>query len=180
MVIQVVPYEDRWRSDFDAEAHRIATALGDGVVRLHHIGSTAIPGIGAKPVIDMLLEVADLSELDRRAARLAPLGYEAKGEYGIPGRRYFRRDDAAGTRTHHLHAFVAGSAAVDRHLAFRDYLIAHPLIARAYGELKQRLAQQFPDDMNAYMDGKDAFIKHHEAEALRWRATIPRAIAPPQ
>ena len=171
MLIRVVPHDSRWMTSFDAEARRIIDGLGDVVIRLHHIGSTAIPGIKAKPVIDILMEVSDLTKLDGRTSQIEALGYEAKGEFGIPGRRYFRRDDAAGSRTHQVHAFLAGSDQVDRHLAFRDYMIAHPKIAQSYGDFKYRLAQQFPEDINAYMNGKDSFVKEHEQKALLWRAS---------
>jgi GrpB-like predicted nucleotidyltransferase (UPF0157 family) len=99
---------------------------------------------------------------------LEALGYEAKGEFGIPGRRYFRKDDAEGIRTHQVHAFGAGSPGAARHLAFRDYMRAHPGIAREYGALKARLARAHPHDMQAYMDGKDAFVREHERRALLW------------
>jgi GrpB-like predicted nucleotidyltransferase (UPF0157 family) len=154
---------------FDDEAARLTGALGDVVAALHHIGSTAIPGIHAKPVIDMLLEVPTLASLDARSPVMESLGYEAMGEFGIPGRRYFRRNDASGTRTHQVHSFVAGSAEATRHLAFRDYMRAHPDVAREYGALKARLAEEYPDSMDAYMDGKDAFVKLHESLALSWR-----------
>jgi GrpB-like predicted nucleotidyltransferase (UPF0157 family) len=170
VIIRVVPHDASWARSFDTEARRIADAVGDVVVRLHHIGSTAITGIRAKPIIDILMEVSELSELDRRTSQLEALGYEAMGEFGSPGRRYFRREDQAGTRTHQVHAFLAGSDGVDRHLAFRDYMIAYPQVAQLYGELKQRLAEQFPNDIHAYMDGKDSFIKDHQAKALSWRA----------
>jgi GrpB-like predicted nucleotidyltransferase (UPF0157 family) len=170
MTIEVVPYDSRWPAAFAAEARRIEAALGDIPIRLHHIGSTAVPGLCAKPVIDMLLEVADLNHLDARKLVLEALGYEAKGEFGIPGRRYFRRDAANGIRTHQVHAFVAATEAVNRHLAFRDYLRAHPAVAQAYGALKARLAEKFVLDPDGYMDGKDAFIKGHEAKALQWRS----------
>ena len=138
-------------------------------------GSTAIPGIHAKPSIDILLEVADLAGLDARAAAMVELGYEPKGEFGIPGRRYFRKDSAEGIRTHQVHAFQAGDAGIERHLAFRDYLMAHPAIAKSYTVLKQQLADAHPDDIEAYMDGKDAFIKEHEARAMAWRKAAKQA-----
>jgi GrpB-like predicted nucleotidyltransferase (UPF0157 family) len=142
-------------------------------VRLHHIGSTAIPGIRAKPIIDLLLEVTDVAELDGRASDMEELGYEGKGEFGIPGRRYFRKDNASGVRTHHVHAFQAGSPEVERHLAFRDYMIAHPAAAQAYSELKQELAREHPDDIGAYVAGKDPFIKEHQPRAIAWRSSRP-------
>ena len=90
------------------------------------------------------------------------------GEYGIPGRRYFRKFNASGNHTHQVHAFQTASAEVKRHLAFRDYMIAHPIEAQAYGELKRRLAIEHPDDIEAYIDGKESFIKEHEAKAIIW------------
>jgi GrpB-like predicted nucleotidyltransferase (UPF0157 family) len=173
MHIQVVPHDPAWRGQFENEAERIAAALGENVVRLHHIGSTAIPGIWAKPIIDMLLEVRQIARLDDRRSALEALGYEGLGEFGIPGRRYFRKNDAAGVRTHQIHAFAAGSPQVERHLAFRDYMIAHHTAAQAYSALKQKLALAHPHDLAAYMEGKDAFIKEHEAKALAWRPSRP-------
>ena len=99
------------------------------------------------------------------------LGYEAMGEYGIPGRRYFRKDNQEGIRTHNIHAFEAGSAEVERHLAFRDYMIAHPEAAQRYSELKRRLAEEHPQSMDGYIDGKDGFIKEMDRRAARWRTS---------
>jgi GrpB-like predicted nucleotidyltransferase (UPF0157 family) len=96
------------------------------------------------------------------------LGYEVMGDYGISGRRYFRKIDQQGNHTHHVHAFQVDHPAIKRHLAFRDYMIAHPDIAQAYGRLKQELALEYPLDSAAYMDEKDPFIKEHEARALAW------------
>ncbi len=168
MSVIVVPHDPSWPRHFDVEARRIAERAGDIVVRLHHIGSTAIPGIHAKPIIDILMEVTALQALDAVTPELEALGYEAKGEFGIPGRRYFRKNDALGRRTHHVHAFESGTHDVQRHLAFRDYMIAHPAAAHAYGELKRELARQHPDDSKAYMDGKDAFVKQGEVQAMAW------------
>jgi GrpB-like predicted nucleotidyltransferase (UPF0157 family) len=168
--IKVVAYDPSWKSQFEREANRIAHALGEIVVSLHHIGSTAIPGIFAKPIIDILLEVGDIVQLDDKRAAMEQLGYEAIGEFGIPGRRYFRKDNPSGTRTHQVHAFQVNSPEIERHLAFRDYMIAHPLEAQTYSALKQRLALEHPEDIEAYMDGKDAYIKEHEARAIAWRS----------
>ena len=99
------------------------------------------------------------------------LGYEAKGEVGILGRRYFRKNSPSGIRTHQVHAFAANSSEGERHLAFRDYMIAHPAEAQEYGELKRKLAREHPDDITAYSDGKEPFIKEHEARAIAWRSS---------
>jgi GrpB-like predicted nucleotidyltransferase (UPF0157 family) len=168
MHVEVLPHNPAWKSAFEREAARITDTLGDLVTAIHHIGSTAIAGMPAKPIIDVLLEVEDLGRLDRDTPRLEAMGYEAKGEFGIPGRRYFRKENARGARTHHVQAFEAGSSHVARHLAFRDYMIAHPEAAHTYGALKQRLALEHPDDSEAYTDGKDAYVKDQERRALAW------------
>jgi GrpB-like predicted nucleotidyltransferase (UPF0157 family) len=170
--VEVIPHQASWAAAFAAEAAQIRAALNPLKVRLHHIGSTAIIGIHAKPIIDMLLEASDLGALNAQACALTSLGFEALGEFGIPGRSYFRKNNADRVRTHHLHAFAQGSEHARRHLAFRDYLNAHPLAAQNYSDLKIKLAQAHPQDMNAYMDGKDAFVKAHEALALTWVATV--------
>ena len=167
-MIRVFGHDPAWASMFEAAAGRVMAAAGDAAVRIHHIGSTAIALAPAKPIIDMMLEVASLDALDAASPGIEALGYEAMGEFGIPGRRYFRLDDAEGTRTHHLHAFEAGVPDVARHLAFRDYMRAHPSEAREYGVLKEQLAQAHRFDMAAYSAGKNAFVKERERRALLW------------
>ena len=167
--VEVVPHNPQWRDAFEAEAKQVAAALGENVVAIHHIGSTAIPDIYAKPVVDLLVEVRDITEVDGRSSAMESLGYEVMGEYGIPGRRYFRKDSREGIRTHNIHAFEAGSAEVERHLAFRDYMIAHPGDAQRYSELKRKLAEEHPRSMDGYMDGKDGFIKEMDRRAAQWR-----------
>ena len=167
--ILVIPYDPSWPIAFDAAAREVSTAFGNKLLALHHIGSTSIPGLHAKPVIDMLAVVADITAVDRIGPAMEQLGYEVMGEFGIPGRRYFRRDNTQGARTHQIHTFQQGSRHIDRHLAFRDYLRAHPETAAQYADLKQKLATAHPHDMSAYMDGKDAFIKQVERHALQWK-----------
>src|SRR5215218_10282056 len=108
--VEVVAHNRQWRAAFETEAKDVAAALGENVVAIHHIGSTAIPDIYAKPVIDLLVEVREITEVDGRSSAMESLGYEVMGEYGIHGRRYFRKDNQEGIRTHHIHAFKAGSA----------------------------------------------------------------------
>ena len=166
--ISVLPYDPRWPHEFERSSAEAANALGASILAIHHIGSTSIPGIYAKPVIDMLAVVSDFSEIDQHPDRMERLGYEVMGEFGILGRRYFRRDDSTGRRTHQIHAFAGGSPHVRRHLAFRDFMRAHPHFAQAYSDLKRQLASAHPYDMEAYMDGKDAFIKEMQRRALEW------------
>jgi GrpB-like predicted nucleotidyltransferase (UPF0157 family) len=168
--ISVVPYDLLWPREFERSSAELLTSIGPNLLAVHHIGSTSIPGLHAKPVIDMLAVVADLVALDQRSAAMERLGYEAMGEFGIAGRRYFRRDDSTGRRTHQVHAFADNSPHVRRHLAFRDFMRAHPTLADQYGQLKRSLAAAHPNDMQAYIDGKDAFIKEMESRALEWLA----------
>lgn len=172
--IAVVPHDVTWAKEFERSARELTTALGANLVKIHHIGSTSIPGIYAKPVIDMLAEVTDLNAVDRNSPDMVALGYQAMGEFGIAGRRYFRRDDASGRRTHQIHTFLVGSSHVLRHLAFRDFMRAHPTLALRYSSLKRSLAESPPYDMDAYMDGKDGFIKDAEVQALVWFERIGR------
>jgi GrpB-like predicted nucleotidyltransferase (UPF0157 family) len=158
MTVIVEPHNPRWAQMFDDESKLLAQALGPNAVAIHHIGSTAIPGIYAKPTIDIMIEVKDLGELDAHNPGMVALGYQAMGEYGIPKRRFYRKNDQAGARTHHIHAFLTGSPHLKRHVAFRDYLLAHPDTARKYSDLKKKMADKHPDSIEMYITGKDAFI----------------------
>ena len=166
--VTVVPYDPNWPAAFERAACEVKAALCESVLVIHHIGSTSIPGIHAKPIIDMLAVAGDLSRVDADSERMRAIGYEVMGEFGIDGRRYFRRDNAAGVRTEQVHAFANGSPHLLRHLAFRDYLRAHGEVAQEYSQLKQRLAAAHPFDIEAYMDGKDEFIRLTQAKALEW------------
>ncbi len=165
--VRVVPHDPAWEEGFETEAAALRSVLADEALAVHHIGSTSVPGLRAKPTIDVLIEAREIGKLDDLEAEMAEEGYEAWREYGIPGRRFFTRD-LGPERLCNVHAFETGSPEVERHLAFRDYLARHPETARAYGDLKGDLAGRFPADMEAYMDGKDAFIKWVEREALSW------------
>ncbi|MEO0540876.1 MAG: GrpB family protein [Cyanobacteria bacterium P01_A01_bin.105] len=167
--VEVVPHAPMWKEAFEVESQHIANALGDNVVAVHHIGSTAIPGIYAKPIIDLLVEVRDIAQVDDHNSSMVSLGYDRMGEYGIPGRRYFRKDNPAGSRTHHVHTFQMGSPQVARHLAFRDYMVTHPDDAQRYSDLKRSLAKAHPTNIDGYMDGKDSFIQEIDKKAAQWR-----------
>jgi GrpB-like predicted nucleotidyltransferase (UPF0157 family) len=171
--VVVEPHDPRWAKSFEAESRLVARALSPGVTAVHHIGSTAIPGTCAKPIIDILVEVADISTVDTSDPDMTALGYESMGECGIAGRRYFRKEDEAGTRTHHVHVFTSRSPEALRHLAFRDFMLAHHDWAGRYSDLKRRLAQAHPNDIEAYIEGKDAFIKEVNQRAAEWRAPSP-------
>jgi GrpB-like predicted nucleotidyltransferase (UPF0157 family) len=167
--VEVVPHNPTWRNEFGRESKQVALALGENVVAVHHIGSTAIPNIYAKPIIDLLVEVNNITQVDERNSAIEALGYEAMGEFGILGRRYFRKDNEAGVRTHHVHTFETASPEIERHLAFRDYMMAYPEDAQQYSELKRALVKKLQgSDIEGYMDGKDGFIKEMEKRAVAW------------
>lgn len=163
----VVPYDPTWRDAFAEEAKIIRALLGCCLSDIHHIGSTAIPDMPAKPIIDMLGVAASLASLNRGSAPLIAIGYEAMGAYGIEGRRYFRKSNALGVRTHHFHVYANDSLDIERHLAFRDYMRTHPSRAAEYAALKAELLARGKSG-EAYQDGKAAFIKAAEADALTW------------
>ncbi|MDT2830650.1 GrpB family protein [Vagococcus carniphilus] len=165
--IKVVSYKKEWPELFNEEKETIKSFMTNNLVEIYHIGSTSVPNLAAKPVIDILLIVENIAELDNLNPKFEAIGYEALGEFGMPGRRYFRKggDD----RTHQIHAFQYDSIFdIERHLAFRDYLIHHERVAKKYGELKAELALKYPECIDSYGDGKDAFVKETEKKALIW------------
>jgi len=165
-IIEIVEHDEGWPTQFQSESDIIESVLGSQIVGLHHIGSTAVPGLKAKPIIDIMLEVNDVTALDSFDLQMQSIGYIPKGEYGIPDRRFYLRGPI--NRTHHIHAFNDKSLGAIRHLAFRDYLIAHPHIAEQYGDLKSKCARQCGGDIDKYCLGKEDFIKNHEQLALEW------------
>lgn len=167
MYITVVPYDPLWKVTYAVEAEQLKEILIEVLVGMHHIGSTAVEGLCAKPVIDIMAVVKNIDSVDCYNHGFAAIGYECMGEYGMSGRRYFRK--GAKKRTHHVHVFEAGNLFdTTRHLAVRDYLRAHPQVALEYGRLKIGLAAKFPRDVDGYCDGKDAFVKQLELAALKW------------
>jgi GrpB-like predicted nucleotidyltransferase (UPF0157 family) len=156
--VELVPYSAEWPATAERELGRLAHALNDLVVEGHHIGSTAVPGLSAKPVIDLLLVVRGVTELDDHAYSFQHLGYRCRGENGIAGRRYYTLDDATGRRRFQVHCFTPESGEVERHLAFRDYLRMHPETARAYEAEKRRCRELHPHDSKAYCEAKAGWI----------------------
>lgn len=158
--IEVSEYDPAWPAEFQAEQQRIRAALdADLLTEIQHIGSTAIPGTAAKPIIDILLMVHEGAERGRVIQGLQKLGYVYWAENPEPGRMFFVKGmPPFGTlRTHHVHVFDDG-AERKRRIAFRDYLRLHADAAREYAELKRQLAERFSNDRDAYTRGKDEFI----------------------
>lgn len=145
-------------------------ALGDALITVHHIGSTSVAGMVAKPVIDLMPLVTNTDTLDAKRETIEALGYAWHGEYGVKGRRFCTLAGEDGNRVAQLHFYVQGSPNARRQLAFRDYLRAFPDVAAAYVVEKQRACALFPDDSTAYSAEKGAWIREIEAKALDWFA----------
>ncbi|MDM5298625.1 GNAT family N-acetyltransferase [Bacillus pumilus] len=164
--VEVVEYQTSWPEQYHHELDKLKKVVGDNWVEGHHIGSTSVKGMAAKPIIDILLEVKHVSELDKCNHLFRQLGYEPLGENGLKGRRFFRKGGLS--RSHHVHAYETGHDDVKRHLVFRDYLRAAPERADAYAHKKRQLAKAHPEDIASYINGKDAIIKEIEQEAYNW------------
>jgi len=165
--VELTDHDTAWAEQARREATRLASALGEVLITVDHIGSTAIPGIRAKPVLDLMPIVRGLAEFEASRTVIEALGYAWWGEYGLAGRRYCTLDDAlTGRRKVQLHCYEQGSTEIMRHLAFRDYLRSRPALAREYEAEKGRCRDLHPLDSHAYSDCKEAWIKRVEAQAL--------------
>ena len=165
--VEVVSYNPNWKEMYKEESEKIKNILNDIIIDIHHIGSTAIPGIKAKPVIDILVEVKDIEGVDQYNHKMKELGYEAMGEYGIPKRRFFRKGE--NNRTHHIHIFQVGNEEIERHINFKEYLIAYPRKAREYSKLKEKLANKYTYDVKNYTNSKSDFIKKIDRKIKLWK-----------
>jgi len=166
--VELVPHDPLWAEQYKAEAARLTAVFQPILVSIHHIGSTAISGIKAKPIIDIMIVVTSITAVGTLIQPMASLDYIGRGENGIPGRQYFRKGSNA-YHTHHVHVYAENHPEIARHLDFRDYLRAHPGDAAAYSELKERLAQQYGTDPELYTDNKTAFIRNIDGKAHLWR-----------
>ncbi len=175
--VVLAAHDPEWAHLAARETERLGV-LGPTLLAVHHIGSTAVPGLAAKPIIDLMPLVTTLADLDRGRGRLERLGYDWHGELGIAGRRYCSLSDS-GRRVAQLHFFSKDSPQVARHLAFGDYLRAHPAAVRAYEAEKRRAQALHPNDSHAYNDAKNAWIRAAETEALRWAAELGPVTASP-
>jgi GrpB-like predicted nucleotidyltransferase (UPF0157 family) len=162
--VRLVPYDPCWPALFQEEAARIRRRVGRDMLDVVHVGSTAVPGLAAKPIIDLMLAVRSLRAPRTLFETLEQLGYEHRPSDTIPDRLYFIRESGA-LRTHHLHVCELDSTFWISHLRFRDRLRSEPQLDRGYAELKRTLAAQYPNDRLAYTDAKDHFV----AQALAAR-----------
>lgn len=158
-VVRLVSYDRDWPELYleeSARIHAAVAAVGLTPLVLEHIGSTAIPGLAAKPILDVLAGVMSGAPMRRYIGPLVVAGYVHRGEQGIPGREFFRRGEP---RAYHVHMTAIGSPVWQEHLRFRDYLRRHPDARDEYARLKQALAARFPRDREAYIDAKGPFVR---------------------
>ena len=168
--VEIAEYHTEWPSLFRHLATAMRSALGDTALRIDHIGSTAVVGLAAKPIIDVQISVADLDPLSAYRVPLERLGYVHRADNPELTKRYFR--EAPGTRRTHIHVRRAGSWAEQFALLFRDYLRAQPIEAQRYGEIKRTLATRHRGDRDAYTDAKQPYIWEVMGRADRWSQEV--------
>ena len=155
-MVLIENYDPRWPAVFAALRAKLAATLGDLAAAIEHVGSTAVPGLAAKPILDIDVLLPSAEDLPLAIERLAQLGYRHQGDLGISGREAFTTP--SGVTPHHLYVCRPDSPAFRRHILFRDYLRTHPDDAQAYADLKRRLATRFLGDRAAYTEGKSEFV----------------------
>jgi len=165
-IVKISPHQDAWRQLFLEEVERLQATIGEYVLDIQHVGSTSIPGMPAKPIIDIGVAVENFEEAIVCIEPLERLGYVYRGENGIPRRHYFRKGNP---RTHHLHMNEITSQDWKNHILFRDVLIEHPELAREYAALKVELAGRFARDRERYLEAKGPFIERVLRVALSER-----------
>jgi GrpB-like predicted nucleotidyltransferase (UPF0157 family) len=158
--VELVNYNNAWPKLYNTEAEKIQNALGANCIKIHHIGSTSIPYLSAKPIIDILVVVNDLSLVDECNHKMQELGYNPEGEYGFFLKRYFIKKNK-----YHVHVMEDNNPEICRHIKFRDWLRKHAYDRQAYAELKQKLASQYRDDRTAYTFAKSEFVTNIEYKA---------------
>lgn len=162
--VKLSPYTNLWQTRYRAEARRLTRYAAEVRYRLEHIGSTAIHGLDAKPIIDLALMIPSLHHLPRWITKLEAAGYSYKGEYGLAGRHFFTRGTPV---THHLHLVAKGSEHWTYWIVFRDYLRTHPLEAEHYNQLKNTLARKYRHNRDAYTRAKTPLVKKILAKAMK-------------
>ncbi|MDQ2684050.1 MAG: GrpB family protein [Chloroflexota bacterium] len=167
--VEIVPYDPGWPVRAVELGAHVATVLGDVLVRMEHVGSTSVPGLAAKPVIDLMPIVTGVTLVDALRPEFEAAGYSWYGEFGLPGRRYINRDDPdTGMRLCNVHMYAEDDPEVVRHLAFPRYLAIRSDLADEYAAIKRRCAAENPADVHAYNVCKSDWIRRVEAEASEW------------
>jgi GrpB-like predicted nucleotidyltransferase (UPF0157 family) len=171
--ILIADYDPAWPRLFEDERQRLQAAIGEWAIAIEHVGSTAVPGLAAKPIIDIGIALTSLENALKCITPLFELGYQCLGEYGIPDRIFFRKltdtplpgqTHHGVARTHHVHMYQQDHYEFVQQTLFRDYIRSHPAAAREYDQVKRRLAQEH-SDMNEYAMAKSDFVQDILARA---------------
>ncbi|WP_442598769.1 GrpB family protein [Neobacillus sp. D3-1R] len=165
MQVRLSEFSEEWALRFQDEVQILQSIFGDEIQRFEHFGSTSVRGLKAKPVIDMMCIVKDIDKIDTFNDRMASLGYDVAGDWGIAGRRLFRKGGEE--RTHHIHFYQFDNPQIERHIIFRDYLRAHPEEVARYSQFKEELTQRF-NLTSDYSPAKKPFVSEMEKRATRW------------
>lgn len=155
----VTPYDPHWPEAFDRIRRELEAALGGMALDIHHVGSTSVPGLSAKPIIDIDVEIASYEKFPQVVEKLEKAGYLHEGNLGIPGREAFCYEGKPHLQKHHLYVCPSDSEELHRHITFRDYLRSHPEAAAQYGVVKTEAARLYPDSIDGYMAHKSACIE---------------------
>jgi GrpB-like predicted nucleotidyltransferase (UPF0157 family)/tRNA A-37 threonylcarbamoyl transferase component Bud32 len=157
--VSIVAPQPGWQAEYDEIASEIRTAASHIDLKVEHIGSTSVPGLAAKPIVDVGILLADPADFDNLKGALLSIDLEYRGDKGTEGGRLFIRESGPEVRTHHIHVYFAWAPEWDRYLIFRDRLRADPALREEYARLKRRLAQQYENDRFTYMAGKTEFVQ---------------------
>lgn len=172
MKVRLANFNENWVTIYQNEVEFLTNIFRSEIIRFEHFGSTSVPGLKAKPVIDMMCIVKDISSVDLYNDKMNSLGYDVAGEWGIPGRRLFRKGGEE--RTHHIHFYQTDNPQIERHLIFRDYLRCHPGEVVRYSLFKEELAQRF-ENTSEYSPAKKTFVREMEQLALAWFSNIQKS-----
>lgn len=153
----VLPYDPQWVIEFEKLRAFLSSVCGNLIVEIHHVGSTSVVGLAAKPILDVDIEIKSHDDFEAIKEKLAAVGYTHEGDLDIPGREAFKVDTTS-FMTHHLYVCASGASELKRHLAFRDYLRTHLQDRDLYGEIKQQAALSYPQDIDGYMKEKSTLI----------------------
>lgn len=169
--VEIVAHHSDWANAFEKEKELLQKALGNDFIKIEHVGSTAIPGISAKPTLDILVGLKELNSVDHYLPALEEISYQFRPNHPVPGRLHFAKIHQS-LRTHNLSLTKCGSEFWEGHILFRDYLRAHPAERDAYQALKLQLAEEHPDNTVNYTNGKDEFIAQVMQKARVWKIDL--------
>ena len=157
--VVVLPYDPKWKNDFEKIKQELVNAIGDLIVCIEHVGSTSVEGLSAKPIIDIDVVISDYSVFDSIVSRLSDIGYTHEGDLGIKDREAFKYSDKPHLRKHHLYVCPQNSKELLRHITFRDFLRNNPEAVKKYSKVKENGAKLFPDNMDKYIEYKSPCIE---------------------